>query len=73
MKESIGGLRPIFERQVALAIAATRSSVESNQAQNETSPVMPPAVTSEADAKKDLQDIREGTVTKFNVWNVSFF
>ena len=73
MKESIGGLRPIFERQVALAIAATRSSVESNQAQNEPSPVTPPVVTSEADAKKDLQDIREGTVTKFKVWNVSFF
>ena len=71
MKESIGGLRPIFERQVALAIAATRSSVESNQAQNEPSPVTPTTVTSEADAKKDLQDIREGTVTKLR--NVLFF
>ena len=67
MKESIGSLRPIFERQVALAIAATRSSVESNQAQNEPSPVTPPAVTSEVDAKKDLQDIREGTIPKSKV------
>lgn len=66
LKESIGGLRPLVERQVAatLAMAAARSASESSRASTETLQAAPtsPSVVSEAEAQKNLQDIREGEI-----------
>lgn len=69
LKESIGGLRPLVERQIAatLAMAAARSASEADRAPVDANPSPPPAI-SEAEAKKELQDIREGEIDLFPIF-----